>query len=262
MAFLELRGTKVHMVDLNPEGDDPVIMIHGLFSSLAVYYLAIAPLLARRRRVVLYDLRGHGLSERRNEGYTPEILSGDLREVMDALEIPRADIVAYSYGATAALYTTLHHPELVCRLALIEAVLLDETVGAHGVKTGGMSDNNSETTIEKGLTEYTASTGIPIGAAQQERIRSLSRHFHERERLTATLRANGELSRETMAKQLTLPTLLLYGDHSSYRDIGHMLKSYIPTAQLHITEGNHNLPIQQGTWIVQQLEDFFEREKR
>jgi pimeloyl-ACP methyl ester carboxylesterase len=268
MAFLELRGTKVHLVDLNPGGEHPVVMVHGLFSSLAVYYLAIAPLLALHHRVVLYDLRGHGLSERRDDGYTPEMLSEDLRELMDALGIARADIVAHSYGTTAALFTALHHPERTCRLALIEAVFLegpdaegagDNTAGGAG---GGAGGGDSEAALESGIAAYSASTGIPVGDAQKERIRSLSRHFHEKGRLTQAFRANHELFREVEAARLAVPTLLLYGDRSPYLDTGQMLKSHIPTARLHTAEGDHNLPVQQGEWIACHLEDFLERKKR
>jgi pimeloyl-ACP methyl ester carboxylesterase len=180
MSLFEINGTKIHAVDLNPEGDDPVVMIHGLFSSLAVYYLSIALKVSRRRRVILYDMRGHGLSERRDEGYTPGMLSGDLCDLLDTLKLPRADIVAYSYGTTVALHTALHHPERVCRLILIEAMFLNkardtqlvvgeeangttgEVAGKEGGGGGGgaISESANDAAFEKGLAEYTASTEI------------------------------------------------------------------------------------------------------
>jgi pimeloyl-ACP methyl ester carboxylesterase len=101
-------------------------MVHGLFTSLAVYALTIAPPLAVSHRVVLYDLRGHGLSERRDEGYTPEMLARDLIDLMDERGIPRAGIVGYSYGGAVALYAALHYPERISRLALIDAMLLED----------------------------------------------------------------------------------------------------------------------------------------
>ena len=42
-----------------------------LLGSLASWYLSVAPVLARSKRVLMYDMPGHGLSERTRDGYVP-----------------------------------------------------------------------------------------------------------------------------------------------------------------------------------------------
>ncbi|MDR2106375.1 MAG: alpha/beta hydrolase [Coriobacteriales bacterium] len=255
MPFLEINNARVHMRDLNPEGAVPVIMIHGLYSSLAIYYFTIAPLLTSRYRVVLYDLRGHGESERQEGDYTPATLSEDLLALMDALEIPQAHIVAYSYGATAALHTVLHHPERVLRLALIEAMFLDEAV------LGVDGKNNKEgiaAVFEQNFSDYISTVGLSPNGAQAEKIRVLDQHFRQEDRLMATLFSNRELRREAPLESLTLPTLLLYGIQSPYLATGRALASRLASARLHVTLGNHNIPVNRGKWIARQLRNFFD----
>jgi pimeloyl-ACP methyl ester carboxylesterase len=262
-------------------------MVHGLFTSLAVYALAIAPPLAAQHRIVLYDLRGHGLSERRDEGYTPAMLAQDLIDLMDDLDIPHAGIVGYSYGGSAALYTALHHPERVERLALLDAMLLEDSDAreTHGGTDAGrrrrrpLRDDNAgnrvdevDTSVDeaaakdedvpalsdKTIEGYTASTGIPVTGANRERLRLIGRHFLEPERYQAALRANQQLFDELSRKELTIPTLLLYGKQSPYLNWGRTLASCIPTAKMRTLKGDHNLPVLQGERITRYFRDFFE----
>jgi pimeloyl-ACP methyl ester carboxylesterase len=233
-------------------------MVHGLFTNLAVYALTIAPPLATRHRVVLYDLRGHGLSERRDEGYTPAMLAQDLIDLMDDRGIARAGIVGYSYGSSAALYTALHHPERVERLALIEAMLLEEPAPDDAGETRGGTDDDVPALSDKAVEDYTASTGIPVTAANLERLRSIGRHFLDPERYRAAVRANQQLFDDLSCKELTLPTLLIYGKQSPYLNWGRTLASCIPSATIRTIKGDHNLPVLQGERIARSFRDFFD----
>jgi pimeloyl-ACP methyl ester carboxylesterase len=258
MAIRKVRGANINVFELNARGSNPLIMIHGLFTSLAVYALTIAPPLAAQHRIVLYDLRGHGLSERRDEGYAPELLAQDLIDLMDDMDIPRAGIVGYSYGGSAALYTALHHPERVERLALLDAMLLQDDNAGDRVDEAAAKDEDVPALSDEAISDYTASTGIPVSEANLERIRSIGRHFLEPERFQAALRANQQLLGELSLRGLTMPALLLYGKQSPYLDMGRTLVSHIPSAQMHVIEGDHNLPVLQGETITRYFRDFFE----
>jgi pimeloyl-ACP methyl ester carboxylesterase len=255
-------------------------MIHGLFTSLAAYALTIAPPLAAQHRIVLYDLRGHGLSEQRDEGYTPAMLAQDLIDLMDDLDIPRAGIVGYSYGGCAALYAALHHPERVERLALLDAMLLEDDgeretrggteAGRRGrrplrddnagnrVDEAAAKDNDVPALSDETIKDYTASTGIPVTEANRERMRSIGRHFLEPKRFRPAVRANQQLLDELSSHGLTMPVLLLYGKQSPYLARGRTFASRIPCATMHVIEGDHNLPVLQGKLIAQYFQNFFE----
>ncbi len=101
------------------EGAD-VVMIHGLFASLAFWYLTIMPGLAARRRVTAYDLRGHGYSDVAPSGYSSADQATDLDQLLDSLGIERAHLVAHSFGGAVALQYALLRPSRVLSLTLAD----------------------------------------------------------------------------------------------------------------------------------------------
>jgi pimeloyl-ACP methyl ester carboxylesterase len=252
MGFLALNGKKVHYIDLNPQGQDVIIMLHGLFTSLAVYFYYIAPRLAKGHRVILYDLRSHGLSEQRDEGYTLEILTDDLLALMDALNIRKADFVGYSYGGTIALYTATLYPEKMGRLAIIEATLMNERVDGRM-----LSDGLSEDQFERGLEKYSLSTGLSLNAAQAKKVMERNRCLFESGLLPEAFRQGSLLMEKAALEQLSMPVLLLYGKQSENRVSGETLARRIPDAKLFLRKGDHNLPVQQACWISRHLKSFF-----
>lgn len=78
----------------------PVVLVHGWSLSSAVFE-AEATLLARRRRVIAPDLRGHGRSA--PGGFSLADLSQDLVALMARLDLERAVLVGWSLGAQVAL---------------------------------------------------------------------------------------------------------------------------------------------------------------
>ena len=102
------------------QGPD-LILIHGLFCNLAFWYLSVVPLLARHFRVTVYDLRGHGHSERTGNGYRAVDLADDLNALMEHLDIEHAHVVGHSFGGAVALAFTIRYPQRVDTLILADA---------------------------------------------------------------------------------------------------------------------------------------------
>jgi pimeloyl-ACP methyl ester carboxylesterase len=124
MPVQAISGRQVHTQVLGDAGP-VVVMVHGLISgSTASWYFSIAPLLARGHRVVMYDLRGHGLTEPAATGYGLRSMAGDLDQVIRhfAGDAPVA-LVGQSYGAVIALRFALDQPARVSRLVMVEAPL-------------------------------------------------------------------------------------------------------------------------------------------
>jgi pimeloyl-ACP methyl ester carboxylesterase len=251
MALVPINGGKLNTFELNPWGDDPIIMTHGMYMSLAAFFFTLAPPLAREHRVILYDLRSHGRSDWRDEGYAPEMLSEDLLQLMDALDIPQASLVAYSYGGTSNLHLALHHPERVKRLALIETVFVNENT-YHTL----LGNDDSTEHLNQDLEGYTAATGLPVPAFQANRMRALNLHIFEEGRAEVMFVSNQRLVDEVARGQLGVPTLLVYGDESPFLDMGQMLESAIPETESYIVPGDHNLLVQQGEQLARYLQDF------
>ena len=246
--MIDIDGRKVLVFDLNPEGEKTIVMIHGLFSNLSLYFFSMGPKLAKQHRVVLYDLRSHGLSERRDEGYTLEILSSDLLALMTKMKIPSASLVGYSYGGSVALYTALHYPEKVERLVLIDAPALNEFNIEKSFKK-----NKDISSVIHTIANYTDATGIAVASDMAEKLHTKFRCLFENDLLLDALRAGRFFLEESPPEQLALPTLLLYGNRSPYLKTGRMLAKRIPGARLHIGRSGHNLPVRQEPWVSQHL---------
>ncbi|MFD8952744.1 alpha/beta fold hydrolase [Streptomyces xanthophaeus] len=105
----------------------PVVFLHGLVvDNLSSFYCPLGVPLARAgHEVVLYDLRGHGLSERPPDGYDSRSAVRDLVALLSALGLDGRPVhlVGNSYGGTLALHAALAHPGLVAGLTLLEPPL-------------------------------------------------------------------------------------------------------------------------------------------
>src|ERR1700694_3201933 len=55
-----------------------LVMVHGLTGNLAVWHLQILPLLWDDFRILTYDLRGHGYSDKPPTGYSADDMAADL----------------------------------------------------------------------------------------------------------------------------------------------------------------------------------------
>jgi pimeloyl-ACP methyl ester carboxylesterase len=104
------------------EGEgDPLALIHGVGASLEVWN-DVALRLRERYRVMRYDQRGHGLSEKVPGPYRVEDFSTDLRALLDALGFECAHVAGHSLGGLVAQSFALEFPNRLDKLALISTV--------------------------------------------------------------------------------------------------------------------------------------------
>ena len=93
MAYVTANGARFHVQRLEPELPEGsparpplIVFVHGLvMDNLSSFYYTLAgPAVSTGARVLLYDLRGHGRSERTPAGYTTLDAAADLLAVLDA----------------------------------------------------------------------------------------------------------------------------------------------------------------------------------
>jgi pimeloyl-ACP methyl ester carboxylesterase len=101
----------------NPNGE-PVLLIHGFASNAKTNWIDtgwVGDLVAAGYRVIAFDNRGHGQSEKlyRLEDYGAPLMAEDARRILDHLAIPRAHVIGYSMGARISAFLALAHPERV-----------------------------------------------------------------------------------------------------------------------------------------------------
>jgi pimeloyl-ACP methyl ester carboxylesterase len=69
--------------------------------------------------VIAFDQRGIANTTVGSKPYTPEQLANDTAGLLDALKIPKADVMGYSLGSWLAQQLTIMHPDKVNSLALV-----------------------------------------------------------------------------------------------------------------------------------------------
>ncbi|MES2104338.1 MAG: alpha/beta fold hydrolase [Pseudomonadota bacterium] len=114
-----------HIVHFTVDGNGPwLVLIHSLATDLTVWAPHIKHL-AKRFRVLRYDIRGHGKSGNyaplNADSYSLELLAGDLLALLDDLGIQSAHLVGISLGSMIGQVFALNHPGRLESLTLISS---------------------------------------------------------------------------------------------------------------------------------------------
>lgn len=96
----------------------PIILIHG-FGARKEGFKCQIPALSKEFKVITFDNRGAGKSERVNEVYTMHTLADDVRGLLDFLEIKKTHVLGTSMGGLIAQQFVLKYPEYVNKLVLV-----------------------------------------------------------------------------------------------------------------------------------------------
>ena len=102
------------------EPDAPTLLICHGYGGSAHNFAVQAEALAASWRVIAYDQRGHGQSEKLGEldGYTADLLSADLNALVEAVGGGPVTVLGHSLGGRVALGALLARPELYRSLIL------------------------------------------------------------------------------------------------------------------------------------------------
>jgi pimeloyl-ACP methyl ester carboxylesterase len=230
MAEVVANGVRHHVQRLG-SGDRTVVFIHGLvMDNLSSFYFTLANPVAASADVVLYDLRGHGLSERPATGYTVAGFVADLAALLDALAITRpVTIVGNSFGGLVALAFAAAHPDRVERLALIDAHAGVEGWATQMTATlalqGEARDAKIAESFQSWLGRHSERKRNRLAKAAEELVTHTS--------LVADLRGSSVVEVAGIACRV----LAIYGERSDVRAHGEMLAAQLPTCRLVVLAG-------------------------
>lgn len=123
-------GARLRAHVYGPADADTIVLVHGWTCSLEYWYPQINAF-AGEYRVVAYDVRGHGESDRGTTKLTTDLLADDLQAVLEATLRPaeRAVLVGHSLGGMTMQAWADRHPGQVAARAA--AVLLTNTASAN-----------------------------------------------------------------------------------------------------------------------------------
>jgi pimeloyl-ACP methyl ester carboxylesterase len=122
MAYIEINGAQIYYETYGKDTADkaPILLIHGSTITSHMDWGYVAPLLARRWRVIVPDCRGHGLSNNPRNSYSFREMADDNAALVHTLGYERAHIIGHSNGGNVALVTLMEHPEIT-QSAVVQA---------------------------------------------------------------------------------------------------------------------------------------------
>ena len=111
-------GTRIHYEVTGKSGATPVLMIQGLGASKNAWNLQRIAM-ATRFRIISFDNRGAGRSDKPTEPFTLEQMADDALAVLDAAGIETAHVVGASMGGVISQIVAVKYPHRVRSLTLV-----------------------------------------------------------------------------------------------------------------------------------------------
>ena len=120
-GYAEIGDVRLHYVEA---GEGPlIVLLHGFPEFWYGWRQQIQPLAAAGFRVVAPDMRGYNLSSKPDgvAAYDADKLAADVRDLISERGAQSALLVGHDWGGTAAWATAMNHPEVVDKLAILNA---------------------------------------------------------------------------------------------------------------------------------------------
>ncbi len=229
-----------------------------------------APLLRRlasRNRLVRYDARGNGLSDREVAEVSPEAFVRDLGAVAATLDCPRFALFGASQGGAAAISYAAAHPGRVSRIVLCGAYARGRN--RRGVPLEQEKAQALLTLMRQGWGEERSaflhafsSLYLPRGTPEQIRWwTELQRMTTSAEMAVRFRRACDEIDVTALLPQVRAPTLVLHsrGDSVVPFEEGRLIAASIPGARfVELDSDNHVLLEGEPAWLrfMEEVERF------
>jgi pimeloyl-ACP methyl ester carboxylesterase len=118
--WIRVNNIQLHYLDYSGS-NPPLILMPGLTANAHSFDGLINVGLSPALRVLALDLRGRGLSDKPNNGYSMADHAADVLGLMEALKLQQVVLGGHSFGGLLTLYMAARHPELVSKLVVIDA---------------------------------------------------------------------------------------------------------------------------------------------
>jgi len=244
------NGETLAFISLGDSTGAPVVLIHG-YTDNARDWVPLVPYLSPHFHLILVDIRGHGHSGKPECCYTRLDFAYDIKLLLDALGIQRADFVGHSLGSVIAQTLAEFWPERTRRVVLISSsagprpgVAMPKALGGYFDQIRELKDPiDPDSPFMMGWW----SSPTPVDAEFMRRQRQDSAAIPARvwqavlDQGLEPMLAGGELQRTL--PRLTAPTLLIWGskDPLITEDARQTLREGLPKAEVKVFEGlGHN----------------------
>lgn len=242
MAFARVNGVVLHH-EVRGRADGPALVFSNSLGTDFRIWDEVAATLADRYRIILYDKRGHGLSEATPAPYRLTDHVDDLVALLDHLGIDKAALVGLSVGGMIAQGLAALRPDRVAALVLCDT--------AHRIGTAEMWNARIDTVTSNGIASmadaimerwFTPAYRQPGNADFVGYINMLVRTTADGYAGTCAAIRDADLTES--ARALRLPVLCVVGDQdgSTPPDLVRSTADLIADARFEMIEGAGHIP--------------------
>ena len=245
-----LRDTKLHVDDTGGDGR-PVVLIHGWPLSGESWSEQVPVFAAAGYRVITYDRRGFGRSDKPLLGYGYDVLTDDLHNLLVDLDLKNVTLVGFSMGGgEVARYFGKFGKERV------RSVVFASAVPPFMLKTPGNPDGPLETAVAAKMTAglaihkdaffddfttqfYSADGQLAVSEEQRQQALDLAGQASKAAALETMTSFAVTDFRDDLAK-VTVPTLVIHGDSDAtvpFEGSGRRTHEAIPGSELVLIAG-------------------------
>ncbi len=257
MPDVTIDGVSLHVEDTGGDGR-PVVLIHGWPLSGASWSEQVPALTAAGHRVITYDRRGFGDSDKPDSGYDYDTFAADLAGVLEQLDLRDVALVGFSMGGgEIARYVGNHGEDRVRSVVFAAAVppyLLktdDNPEGGlaledvEGMQQGAREDREG---FLDGFTTAFFSAGDELKVTEEQRQKALALAAQAGDQgLVECIRAFGTTDFRADLEKVTVPTLVIHGDSDGtvpFEVSGKRTAEIVGGAELVVVEdGPHGLNV-------------------
>lgn len=174
--FFDSGGVRLRYVDHG--AGTPVVLVHGFTASIEPAWIetGILPDLARDYRVIAFDLRGHGKSDKPHDPRAYDEIGLDAIRLLDRLGIQKAHIVGYSLGGIIVCKLLTTHPGRFLS-AVLGGAAYRRSQSERSDRAADQAARDIESGVYRDLVVSTAPTDEP--APTEEAIRKRSKEISQ-----------------------------------------------------------------------------------
>jgi pimeloyl-ACP methyl ester carboxylesterase len=258
-GFAERAGGRIGY-EVFGQGDPPIVFVPPWQIVHGRVWKAQIPDLARRHRVVAWDARGNGRSDRPRDpvAHTTRARAADNGAVMDAAGVRAAVLVGLSSASGPMIVFAAEHPERVLGLVFVcPSSPFGESSRGGDVPFEEPLDDDTGWNREnihfwrrdfRAYLEFFFEEAFPEPHSTKQREDAVGYGLEtDPETLAATIRAPGSVDRDTFARMcasIRRPALVIQGTDEliSHVTQGTGLAAAIPGARLELIEGAGHIP--------------------
>jgi pimeloyl-ACP methyl ester carboxylesterase len=244
---------------------EPLVMICGASATTESYAVQL-PLFSEKYKVVLFDNRGAGRTDKPDISYSMAMMADDMAGLLEAIGIESAHIYGQSMGGMIAQEFVLRHPEKVRKLVLVST----SCGNRHGVPTRQSRrfdreqrakmtpDELGEETLRLCVTDEFIEKRPEIARVLKEAMMQQSKPAYAMLRQAEAARSHDTWER---LPEIKAPTLIIAGDADAAvpAENSRILASRIPGSELTIYENAGHILIEAGNRPNRLILDFLER---